>query len=101
MNTPRPSTLAAEGSADDETTNSPAEIGEACTGRKMALRVWWFWAALAVLALPGIYLFGIVEGLLIYIPSVVAGCLLAQFWVLPLLEAWRLARRRTSGGERD
>ena len=37
---PRPSTLAAEGGAERETTNSPAEIGTACTGRKKALVVW-------------------------------------------------------------
>lgn len=34
--TPRPSTLAAEGGAERETTNSPAEIGGGCTGREMA-----------------------------------------------------------------
>lgn len=34
---PRPSTLAAEGGVEDGTTNSPAEIGSACTGRKMAV----------------------------------------------------------------
>jgi len=33
----RPSTFAAEGGAERETTNSPAEIGTGCTGRKMAL----------------------------------------------------------------
>lgn len=32
----RPSTLAADGSAERETTNSPAEIGAGCTGRKTA-----------------------------------------------------------------
>ena len=37
---PRPSTFAAEGGAEDETTNSPAEIGTACTGRKTDPTPW-------------------------------------------------------------
>ena len=37
---PRPSTLAAEGGAERETTNSPSEIGSACTGRKTDPTPW-------------------------------------------------------------
>ena len=37
---PRPSTLAAEGGVERETTNSPAEIGVGCTGRKIDPSPW-------------------------------------------------------------
>uniref|UniRef100_UPI00055C586B hypothetical protein n=1 Tax=Asaia astilbis TaxID=610244 RepID=UPI00055C586B len=97
----RASRFGAEGGVGCETTNSASEIGRHCTGRKLALSVWWFWVAFAVLAMPGIFMFGIVEGLTIFVPSAVAGCLLAEFVIVPSLDAWRLARGRASDGDAE
>jgi|GEM_PF-3414014 len=95
---PRPSTFAAEGGAERETTNSPAEIGTGCTGRKMGPVT----VAFAVMAACMLLLFfdlGLALGLLTFAWCAASGYLLGKFWVVPIVEAKRLARLRASGGE--
>lgn len=92
----RASRLGAEGGVAGGTTNSPAEIGAGCTGRKWALLT----VALAVMAVCMSLLvseLGLALGLLAFAWSFAAGYLLGKFWVVPIVEAKRMARLRASG----
>lgn len=94
----RPSRFAAEGGAEDETTNSPSEIGMACTGRKRGLAGWldcWqFPVALSAVIAEAISL-PLTHGKVV--PALCIG-LLAALSGLTVGLAER-SRRRASGGE--
>jgi len=90
---PRPSTFAAEGGAERETTNSPAEIGTGCTGRKMALVTCILGGCLAyVVGLIAAAWFGCIVGA---VSALVAAVLIAL-----VLTSRDMPRRASGGGER-
>lgn len=86
----RASTFGAEGGAERETTNSPAEIGGGCTGRKSVLARWFLWVTHFAGALLLVFDLGLIFGLLAYATCASLGFLIGRLWIM--------GRPRASGG---